>query len=336
MPGLRQPRLKHEPFWVSHSHCAAPSAPVPLWAALIAGRRLDECLVALQALAVLNQRLSAEITAYAAACRHSFQDNEAWRLRCDALAKQLRLARGTGGADRVSDQLALAQLLDEAQRASEANALLLQPSDDNDALLQALVRRGAAAGWLIDASEVARRQPLGKGTFGTTYLATWRGAEVAVKCCSPREPRDLVSFLREVDALACVRHPNVLPFVGACLDQAPADLWLVTDFMPGGTLEEWIYGPGGAAAAAAAGATRAPPPPGRSLLQKLHMAWDVAKGMAACEALRPAPLAHRDLKPANVYIDGAGRGRVGDFGLAKRLLAEQVANLTGSERATAR
>ena len=35
--------------------------------------------------------------------------------------------------------------------------------------------------------------------------------------------------------------------------------------------------------------------------------------LQALEALRPA-LLHRDLKPSNIFVDGAGRARVGDFG----------------------
>ena len=61
---------------------------------------------------------------------------------------------------------------------------------------------------------------LGEGTFGTTYLGTWRGGAVAVKCVKIKQRDEAESFLREVHVLACIRHPNVMPFYGECLQLA--------------------------------------------------------------------------------------------------------------------
>ena len=55
---------------------------------------------------------------------------------------------------------------------------------------------------------------LGEGAFGTTYLGTWRGADVAVKCVRLSRDSEATSFLREVATLAALRHPNILPFYG--------------------------------------------------------------------------------------------------------------------------
>lgn len=58
---------------------------------------------------------------------------------------------------------------------------------------------------------------LGQGAFGTTYQAYWRGAQVAVKQVLVRSETELLNFLREVECLAALRHPNIVPFLGAVL-----------------------------------------------------------------------------------------------------------------------
>ena len=66
-------------------------------------------------------------------------------------------------------------------------------------------------------SQVKLGRPLGKGTFGTTCMGIWRGGEVAVKSVHIEQRDEAESFLREVHVLACIRHPNVMPFCGMLL-----------------------------------------------------------------------------------------------------------------------
>jgi len=56
---------------------------------------------------------------------------------------------------------------------------------------------------------------LGEGAFGITRHGTWRGGDVAVKAVRVAAASEATSFLREVAALAALRHPNVLAFYGA-------------------------------------------------------------------------------------------------------------------------
>ncbi|GMH44888.1 hypothetical protein BSKO_12845 [Bryopsis sp. KO-2023] len=175
--------------------------------------------------------------------------------------------------------------------------------------LEGLVARGKTGGWIVEPEEVILGETIGEGAFGTTYMASWRGADVAVKAVKIKGREDLVSFLREVEALAALRHPNVLPFFAACI-KPPDKYWLICEFMTGGTLSKWVHG-----------GTR------RGVVEKLQMALEVAQGMQACEGCSP-PIIHRDLKPSNVFIDGSGCARLGDFGLARRLLPDSQATLT--------
>lgn len=124
--------------------------------------------------------------------------------------------------------------------------------------------------------------------------------------------QDAVSFYREIEALSCIRHPNILPFLGACVDR-PDHCWLICEYMSGGTLSRWLYGDRFTQ---------------RSLIDRLEQCLSIARGMEACESCTP-PIVHRDLKPSNVFLDGGGIARIGDFGLARRLNPEGRTSLTG-------
>src|SRR5262249_1643946 len=78
--------------------------------------------------------------------------------------------------------------------------------------------------------------------------------------------------------------------------------YIVMELMTGGTLKDLVDARG-----------------------RLEPADAVAKVLDVIEGLQEAHQAgviHRDVKPANCYLDGEGRVKVGDFGLARSLRAE--------------
>ena len=68
---------------------------------------------------------------------------------------------------------------------------------------------------LQQSGAVPPTQVIGEGSFGTTYRGTWKGGDCAVKCVRIANPDEAQSFLREVETLALMRHPNIMPFYGA-------------------------------------------------------------------------------------------------------------------------
>ena len=203
--------------------------------------------------------------------------------------------------------------------------------DDPWASLPALIETARAGGWLIDAAELevgANRPPgastrasaaadpaaggseavgtvLGRGSSGEITLARWRGALVAAKRVRVDTPSRRTAFLREVRALARMRHPHILPFYGACLSP-PDDCWIVARACRGGTLKQWLYPRGDPddvpPVARAIRGSGVPP-----LAQRLAVARQVAGAMCYLHTATPR-CAHRDLKPGNVFVLDAAAG----------------------------
>jgi eukaryotic-like serine/threonine-protein kinase len=149
----------------------------------------------------------------------------------------------------------------------------------------------------IGSFRVLRR--LGAGAMGVVYLAhdPRLDRQVAIKVPSMRAGDGGFDRLeREAVAMARLSHPNVLHVyeVGQIGDR----LFIVMEYMPGGTLGDWLK-------------------------QKDHPLSDVLDVFAAAgaglAAAHQAGLVHRDFKPDNVFIAEDGRPAVADFGLARAL-----------------
>jgi tRNA A-37 threonylcarbamoyl transferase component Bud32 len=133
--------------------------------------------------------------------------------------------------------------------------------------------------------------------------------DVAVKLMRPafaRDPEFAQRFHREAEALGAIDHPNI---VGVLDYGASAEgPFIVMELVSGGTLRDLIRARGRVDQYAAA-----------------RMAAAIADGL---EAAHLRGVLHRDLKPDNVLLDGAGRPKIADFGIA-RLAAATAITRTG-------
>ena len=147
-------------------------------------------------------------------------------------------------------------------------------------------------------------EELGRGAMGVVYRARQMALnrEVAIKVlASDRvQPRDLIRFLAEAEAIAAIKHPNVVQ-VFEFGEQAGRP-FMALEYCTGGTLAQRLKaGPLSAHEAA-------------------QMLANIASGVAAGHKLG---IVHRDLKPGNILLHpSAGEAltpKVTDFGLAKQL-----------------
>ncbi|XP_073100086.1 LRR receptor-like serine/threonine-protein kinase EFR [Elaeis guineensis] len=170
---------------------------------------------------------------------------------------------------------------------------------------------------------------VGTGRYGSVYKGSLlRGnAAVAVKVFNLQQLGAIKSFAAECDALRVIRHRNLVKIITLCsgFDFRGYDFKaLVFEFMPNGSLEEWLH-----PRIIEQGMANS-----LNLLQRLNIAVDVAEAMDYLHHNCQPPVVHCDLKPGNVLLDADRVAHVGDFGLAKILCEAMSMSLQNSANST--
>jgi serine/threonine protein kinase len=113
-------------------------------------------------------------------------------------------------------------------------------------------------------------------------------------------------FKREAQALAKLSHPNILTVLD--YGDYEGQLYLVTEYMPGGTLKEKLGKP----------------------LPSAETAKLLVPIARALEFAHSQNILHRDIKPANILLSKSGLPVLSDFGIAKLLEGEETSELTNA------
>ena len=152
---------------------------------------------------------------------------------------------------------------------------------------------------------------LGSGGMATVYLAEdlKHSRKVAVKILKPELAEALghERFLREIEIVAGLTHPNILTLI----DSGDADglLFFVMPYVTGETLQARI--------------DREGPLP---VEESLRIAREVADALAYAHE---NGVIHRDIKPSNILFE-AGHAVISDFGVARAVGAAGVTDATAT------
>lgn len=147
-----------------------------------------------------------------------------------------------------------------------------------------------------DLTEVQLYDKIGEGSYAEVFVGVWRETLVAVKQNISKNPKHEESFLKEIEILSKLKHPNVLLFIGAC--KTEDGLVLVTEYMENGDLYSYL----------------------RDVSVKfswkntLHYAVDVARGMTY---VHQEGVLQRDIKSKNLLVNDRFVVKISDFGTAR-------------------
>lgn len=152
---------------------------------------------------------------------------------------------------------------------------------------------------------------LGRGAFGSVWKAHDSELDRFVAVKLPRKEQlsgdEAEQFVREARAAAQLNHPNLVRVHEVGRDDS-GQLYIVSDFIAGGSLAEWLHA-------------------------KTPSIKEAAELMIRlCEAVQHAHdhgVVHRDLKPQNILMDAGGVPHITDFGLAKREVGEITMTIDG-------
>ena len=151
---------------------------------------------------------------------------------------------------------------------------------------------------------------LGSGGMGEVYLARdpELGRDVALKLATDTDPDSHARLRREAHHASQLNHPHICTIYEVGVHDGQP--FIAMEYVDGQQLSEMV------------------PSDGLPLDRAVRCGMQIADALAHAHA---SGVTHRDLKSANIVLTPDGRAKVLDFGVARRLAAHRLKNLTESQ-----
>ncbi|KAJ3685118.1 hypothetical protein LUZ61_014282 [Rhynchospora tenuis] len=157
--------------------------------------------------------------------------------------------------------------------------------------------------------DFAETEKLGEGGFGSVYrgILVDEETQVAIKRVSKDSKQGKQEYISEVKIISQLRHRNLVQLIGWCHDHG--EFLLVYELMHNGSLDTHLYH--------------------KERVLTWPMRHQIALGLGSallylhsgCQKC----VVHRDIKPSNVMLDSSFDAKLGDFGLARLINHNSVA-----------
>ena len=149
-------------------------------------------------------------------------------------------------------------------------------------------------------------EEVGSGSYGYVVVVRYKGRKCAAKqlhslLCSNDEL--IAAFLRECETCATLDHPNIVKFVGICVQQETTPI-LITELMDQ-SLYHLLHE--------------------KKALLSLHDKLSVAQDVAcALSYIHEHGFIHRDIASTNILLTSDNRAKLGDFGTARHSMSQNT------------
>ncbi|KAK4342586.1 hypothetical protein RND71_038402 [Anisodus tanguticus] len=142
---------------------------------------------------------------------------------------------------------------------------------------------------------------VGEGGYGSVFRGILADKTiVAIKRAKEGSLQGQKEFLTEIELLSRLHHRNLVVLLGYCDEEG--EQMLVYEFMPNGTLRDWL----------SAKSKR-----NLKFGARLGIALGAAKGILYLHTEADPPIFHRDIKASNILLDSKLTAKVADFGLSR-------------------